>query len=268
MPGRSLPPSPKLGQGHLLYGVEAYHHDGPWENPDDYQKFNGLLTYSLGDAANGASVTFRGYHGKWDSSDQVAASAVHDGLVPFFGSLDDTTGGDSQRYSLQAEWHRADAESATEITAYGFYSDLDLFSNFTYFLTDTQRGDQFEQTDKRWVGGLKASHTLFNAWWNKEVEHVWTPGSQRRHRERALPDSGPSTGRQDQRRGRAAFCPPPRARTTSSKPVPASSTRIRSSGRRSSAPWLSAGRPVPLRRRCQSSAQLRRALGRDRQSET
>ncbi len=165
--------SPKVGDGNFLYGFEAYHHDGPWKNPDDYQKFNGLLTYSLGDAARGFSVTARGYHGRWDSSDQVAASAVRDGLVPFFSSLDDTTGGDAQRYSLQAEWHRADAQSATKVMAYAFYSDLDLFSNFTYFQTDTNRGDQFEQTDKRFTYGLKASHTLFNHWWDKEVENIF-----------------------------------------------------------------------------------------------
>jgi outer membrane receptor protein involved in Fe transport len=165
--------SPKVGQGTLLYGVEAYHYDGPWENPDNYRKFNGVLTYSQGDAANGFSITARGYHGEWDSSDQVAASAVDDGLVPFFGSLDDTTGGDSQRYSLQAEWNRAGPDSATKVMAYGFYYDLDLFSDFTYFLTDTNRGDQFEQADKRWVAGLNASHTLFGQWIGREVENAF-----------------------------------------------------------------------------------------------
>lgn len=163
--------SPKLGEGHLLYGFESYHHDGPWKNPDDYQKFNGVLTYSRGDDALGYSVTARGYHGRWDSTDQVSASAVETGVVPLFSSLDDTTGGDSQRYSLQAEWHRANDQSATKVMAYGIYYDLDLFSNFTYFLTDTNRGDQFEQQDKRFVAGLQAKHTLFHEWWGKEVEN-------------------------------------------------------------------------------------------------
>lgn len=165
--------SPQVGSGHLLYGLEAYHYDGPWKRPDDYQKFNGLLTYSQGDAANGWSVTARGYHGKWASSDQVAASAVADGLVPFFGSLNDTTGGDSQRYSLQAEWNRADANSATRLAAYGFYYDLDLISDFTYFLVDTNRGDQFEQTDRRWVAGANARHTWFNEWFARDVENTF-----------------------------------------------------------------------------------------------
>ncbi len=165
--------SPKLGDGHLLYGFEAFHEDGPWKRPDDYQKFNGILTYSQGDDARGYSVTARSYHGKWNSSDQVAESAVASGLVPFYGSLDSTTGGDSQRYSLQGEWHRADAISATKIMAYGFFYDLDLFSNFTYFLTDPNRGDQFEQMDRRWVGGLNASHTMFNQLAGREVENTF-----------------------------------------------------------------------------------------------
>ncbi len=164
--------SPKLGKGHLLYAGEITHHDGPWKKPDDFWKFNGQITYSQGNDANGFSLTARGYHGEWDSSDQVAASAINDGLVPFFGSLDDTTGGDSQRYSLQAEWHRADDRSATKVMAYGFYYDMDLFSNFTYWLADTNRGDQFEQVDKRWVAGLNASHSIFGRLAERDMENT------------------------------------------------------------------------------------------------
>ena len=150
--------SQKLGAGNILYGGEAYHDDGPWVHPDDYRKFNGILTYSQGDEANGFSVTARGYHGEWNSSDQIPASF---GATNFFGAINPTDGGNSQRYSLQAEWHRQDENSETRIMAYGFYYDLDLFSDFTYFLTDTNQGDQFEQQDKRWVGGLDARHTHF-----------------------------------------------------------------------------------------------------------
>jgi hypothetical protein len=161
--------SEKLGPGNLLCGGEACHDDGPWVHPDDYSKFNGLLTYSQGDAADGFSVTGRAYHGKWNSSDQLAENAVP--LVGFFGTLNPTDGGNSGRYSLQAEWHREDANTQTKIMAYGFYYDLDLFSDFTYYLTDTNRGDQFEQQDKRWVGGLDARHTITSEWFGKDVEN-------------------------------------------------------------------------------------------------
>ena len=121
--------SHSVGAGSLLYGGEAFHDDGPWTHPDNYYKFNGLLSYSRGGDADGFSITARGYHGTWHSSDQIASNAVP--LVGFYGSLNPTDGGHSQRYSLQGEWHRQGASSLTKITAYGFRYDLDLFSDFT-----------------------------------------------------------------------------------------------------------------------------------------
>jgi hydrogenase/urease accessory protein HupE len=161
--------SQKVGPGCLLLGGEVYHDDGPWVHPDDYSKFNGLLTYSQGDAANGFSITGRAYYGKWNSSDQLAENAVP--LVGFFGTLAPTDGGNSERYSLQAEWQRADANSETKIMAYGFYYELDLFSDFTYYLTDPVHGDQFEQQDRRWAAGLDARQTYFSQWFGRDVEN-------------------------------------------------------------------------------------------------
>jgi len=163
--------SQKLGAGNLLYGGEAYHDDGPWTHPDNYYKFNGMLTFSQGGDANGFSITARGYHGTWHSSDQIAEDAVQ--LVGFFGTLNPTDGGHSQRHSLQGEWHRQGTNSATKITAYGFYYDLDLFSDFTYYLADRVRGDQFEQRDRRWVAGLDAHHTIFSEWFGRRVENTF-----------------------------------------------------------------------------------------------
>jgi hypothetical protein len=163
--------SHKAGKGNLLVGGEAYHDDGPWKHGDNYYKFNGLLSYSQGSDANGFSITARGYHGKWNSSDQIAADAVP--LVGLFGTLNPDDGGNSQRYSLQTEWHRQSAKSATKILLYGFYYDLDLFSDFTYYLTDPVRGDQFEQSDRRRVTGLDARHTIFSRWFGRKVENTF-----------------------------------------------------------------------------------------------
>ncbi len=156
-----------LGSGSLLYGGEAYHDNGPWKHPDNYYKFNGLMLYSQGGDTDGFSITAHGYHGTWHSSDQIAANAVP--LVGFFGTLNPTDGGNSQRYSLQAEWHRQGASSQTMLMGYGFYYDLDLFSDFTYYLTDHVRGDQFEQKDRRWVAGFDAHHTVFSRWFGRET---------------------------------------------------------------------------------------------------
>jgi hypothetical protein len=163
--------SQKLGAGNLLYGAEEYYYNGPWVHPDAYNKINGLLTYSQGDDAAGFSITARAYHGKWNSSDQIPVNAVP--LVGLYGTLNPTDGGHSQRYNLQSEWHRQGTNSATKLMAYEFYYDLDLFSDFTYYLVDYNKGDQFEQQDRRWVGGLDAHHTLFSTWFGRKMSNTF-----------------------------------------------------------------------------------------------
>ena len=53
--------SPALGAGHLLVAADIGHNDGPWLRPDAYRKFNGVIRYSGGNAANGFVVTGMGY---------------------------------------------------------------------------------------------------------------------------------------------------------------------------------------------------------------
>ncbi len=161
--------SRKLGAGNLLYGGEAYHDGGPWVHPDNYYKFNGIATYSQDGDDKGFSITAMGYAGtRWNSSDQIPYTAIP--VVGFFGALDPTDGGHSHRYSLQGEWHHRDANSLTTIMAYGFYYDLNLWSDFTYYLVDPYKGDQFEQQDRRWVAGFDLRHTIFSEWHGRRVE--------------------------------------------------------------------------------------------------
>jgi len=161
--------SHKLGKGNLMYGGEAYHDGGPWVHPDNYFKFNGLATYSQGDDTNGFSITAHGYAGtRWNSSDQLPDTALP--VVGFFGTLDSTDGGHSHRYSLQGEWHHQGANSQTSIMAYGFFYYLNLFSDFTYYLIDPYKGDQFEQQDRRWVSGFDIRHTISSKWYGRKVE--------------------------------------------------------------------------------------------------
>ena len=163
--------SQKLGSGNLLYGGEEYYYDGPWVHPDGFNKINGLLTYSQGDDANGASITAHAYHGKWNSSDQIPVAAQP--LVGFFGTLNPSDGGHSQRYSLQGEWHRQSDNSESKISAYVFYYDMNLFSDFTYYLVDYNKGDQFDQQDRRWVGGFDARHTIFSTWYGRKMSNTF-----------------------------------------------------------------------------------------------
>ncbi len=161
--------SQKLGKGDLLYGGEAYHDGGPWAHSDNFYKFNGLVTYSQGGKNNGFSITARAYDGaRWNSSDQLPYTAIP--IVGFFGSLNPEDGGHSHRYSLQSEWHHKSANSETSLMAYGFYYDLNLWSDFTYYLVDPYKGDQFEQQDRRWAAGFDLRHTIFGHFFGRKTE--------------------------------------------------------------------------------------------------
>ena len=151
-----LADSPKLGGGNLLYALEAMHNDGPFVHPDDYGKINGVLRYSEGDAANGFNVTAMGYRAKWNSTDQIPKRAVDAGQLGRFDAIDPSDGGKAHRYSVSGAWARSDASSSTRVNAYLIDWQLNLFSNFTYFLDDPVNGDQFNQPDRRRTTGLNA----------------------------------------------------------------------------------------------------------------
>ncbi|HBZ07129.1 MAG TPA: TonB-dependent receptor [Massilia sp.] len=151
--------APEVAGGVLLYAIEAMKNDGPWTRPDDYRKTNAVLRYSRGFANNGWSVTAMAYRGRWNATDQIPLRAVQDGTLGRFDAIDDTDGGNARRYSLSGIWRQTDADSASKLSAYVIRNQLDLFSNFTYFMNDPVDGDQFAQPDRRVTSGLDATQT-------------------------------------------------------------------------------------------------------------
>ena len=155
-----LADSPAFGNGNLLYALELFHNDGPFVHADDYKKINGVLRYSEGTEANGFNVSLMAYRARWNSTDQIPQRAIDSGLLSGrFDTIDPTDGGNSHRYSLSSGWQRSDETSSTKINAYVINNQLDLYSNFTYYLDDPVNGDQFNQPDRRVTTGINASHT-------------------------------------------------------------------------------------------------------------
>jgi outer membrane receptor protein involved in Fe transport len=165
--------SPRLGSGHLLAAFETSTNAGPWDVPDSYRKFNGVLRYSRGDAVNGLTLTAMGYHGRWNATEASPERAVAAGLINRFGSIDPTDGGRSYRYSLAGEWQRGGTTALTKVSAFGLVYDLHLTSNFTFFLDDPVHGDQQEQVDHRYTSGVKASHRRLTRWRGRDVQHTF-----------------------------------------------------------------------------------------------
>ena len=148
------------GRGTLTGAFELERYDGPWEIPDALRKYNGVLRYNEGAPGNGLSITAMAYTNAWHATDQIPQRAVLDGSIGRFGYVDPTDGGDSQRYSLSANWARTEGGVADKVSGYFVYSTLNLYNNFTYFLNDPDNGDQFQQSDKRKLMGINASRTL------------------------------------------------------------------------------------------------------------
>lgn len=159
--------SPRLANGHLLYGLEWTQNNGPWVTSETLGKLNALLTYSQGTRDNGWSLTGMAYKAAWSATDQVPQRALDQGLARF-GSLDPSDGGQTHRYSLSGQWSRNDTEGWTRTNAYLINYGLNLWSNFTFCLNDIaltgkcSRGDQFEQVDQRRIVGFNAAHGWFD----------------------------------------------------------------------------------------------------------
>ena len=152
--------STKLGEGTLLVAGEVNAYNGPWDNPDDLRKLNGVMRYSQGTSENGFSLTGMAYINRWNSTDQIPSRAVASGEIGLYGALDPSDGGSSNRFSLSGRWAQTDEGGTSIANFYVVKSSLNLWNNFTYSLTDPFNGDQFHQHDDRTLGGINASHTF------------------------------------------------------------------------------------------------------------
>src|SRR5438876_899602 len=160
------------GPGHLLYGFELFHNDGPWINPEDYRKLNGVLRFSEGTNADGYTLSLMGYTGKWNATDQIPQRAVDDGTISRFGAIDPTDGGKTSRYSVSLDRHKTLENGAVfHMDVYAIKYRLNLFSNFTFFLDHPTSGDQVEQADDRTVVGMTPRWVFNGKWDERQITH-------------------------------------------------------------------------------------------------
>jgi outer membrane receptor protein involved in Fe transport len=153
--------SPDTPRHDAYVAYEGSYTDGPFENPGRYRRDNVNANYARPLRANqrlGARLLF-GRNNFW-SSGQLPLDLIESGALDRFGYLDPTTGGRvklgtvSLYYSLQ----RANGDTFKADT-FVSRSLFDLYSNFTFFLNDPERGDAFQQHDSRLQHGANAQYT-------------------------------------------------------------------------------------------------------------
>jgi hypothetical protein len=168
--------APSTERSGLTYALEYNYYDGPWEREGNSQRINGFLKYFRQSGRDTFSLTAMGYDGDWDSTDQIPKRLIDSGEIDRLGNIDDTVRGESSRYSLMGAWDRDLADGRLHADFYAGKYDLDLFSNFTYFLNDPVNGDQFEQEDGRWFLGGEVRRE-----WDFGDKNTLTVGLQTRH---------------------------------------------------------------------------------------
>ncbi|MGQ0501830.1 MAG: TonB-dependent receptor [Panacagrimonas sp.] len=153
--------SPQVGAGKLLLGVQGTRYDGPFELDENVRKYAALARYNVGSEREGYTVSLASYDIRYRAPDQIPLRAVQDGTIGPEGFIDPSDGGSVGRYSASVEW-RGLANGGTgswRAQGYALRYRMQLFSNFTYFLTDptdadARPDDQFNQFDDRRVYGL------------------------------------------------------------------------------------------------------------------
>ena len=162
----------------MLYAFESVGYDGPWVVPEDYDKLNGVLRWSMGDDGEGIALTGTGYRGQWNATNQISQRPSRRGWSIASARSIRPTAAKPTRVGLNAEYWRDDDAAVTRANAFMQYYALDLFSNFTYFLDDPVNGDQIEQVDERVYSGANVS---LSRQWRSDGSHRRLSVPQRQH---------------------------------------------------------------------------------------
>ena len=144
----------------LILATEAYFTDGYFDNPQEFNRFNGMLKYhgKLNDN-NFLTAYFSGLSSKWNASGQIPDRAVEDGTIGWFGAIDANEGGKTSRYNFNANL-KSYLKNGGKLTNQIYYSKylFELYSNFTFFLNDPINGDQIRQKEDRNLYGFNSTY--------------------------------------------------------------------------------------------------------------
>ncbi|HEB89032.1 MAG TPA: hypothetical protein ENI85_05635, partial [Deltaproteobacteria bacterium] len=149
----------ETGSTDWIVALEAKTYDDPYRLDANLLHLNGLakLTRPAGPGTLRASVL--GYHATWNSTDQIPRRAIGNPdpalRVSRLGFIDPDLGGETTRVGLTLDWQE-ESDHPISLATYFLYYRFRLFSDFTYFRDNPPPlGDEFEQTDRRFVWGAR-----------------------------------------------------------------------------------------------------------------
>jgi outer membrane receptor protein involved in Fe transport len=152
--------SPALNHASAFIAYEGSHTEGPFLNPLRYNRHNitGNYTRHLNDKESlGLKLNFGS--NDFFSSGQVPTDLVTGGELDRFGFVDPFDGGRIRLGTLGAYYKRESASGDIfKLDGFVARSLFDLYSNFTFFLSDPVNGDEIQQHDSRLQQGVNAQY--------------------------------------------------------------------------------------------------------------
>ncbi len=155
---------------NLWFASEYLMTQGYFVSPQNFNRVNLMGKYTTYLPNNGKlSLLLSHFKSKWDASGQIPQRAVDAGSIDWYGSIDNTEGGNTQRSNAVLQYlKQINSSSFIKNTAFFSYYDLELYSNFTFFLNDPVNGDQIRQKEARSITGFESEL-------NKELHAGNTP---------------------------------------------------------------------------------------------
>jgi outer membrane receptor protein involved in Fe transport len=147
--------SPTKDKVRTLFAAEGYYTNGPFLNDNRYFRTNVMGKATMNPTSRSELSLTGTYHkAQWNGSGQIPLRAVADGTLDRFGAIDPSEGGNTTRATGQLNYHY-DTPSGGQFfaNAYAQQYQLDLYTNFTFFLNDPVNGDGIVQSDRRVMYG-------------------------------------------------------------------------------------------------------------------
>lgn len=147
--------SPTKEKVRTLFAAEGYYTNGPYQNDNRYFRGNLLAKATMNPTSRSElSLTGTFQKSQWNASGEIPLRAVQDGPLDRFGAIDPSEGGKTIRSTGRLNYHY-DTQSGGRFfaNAYAQYYKFDMFTNFTFFLSDPVNGDGIQQSDRRVMYG-------------------------------------------------------------------------------------------------------------------
>ncbi|MEO8404936.1 MAG: TonB-dependent receptor [Chitinophagaceae bacterium] len=143
---------------------EYFTSDSYFDNPQNFHRFNVMGKYNawFGNQSQ-LTVSLSTFDSKWDASGQVPDRAVKAGVIPRFGSIDNSEGGNTSRTNFNIRFNKQwNSNWKTTDQFYYINYHFNLYSDFTFFLKDPVHGDEINQRESRNIYGYTT--TASKAW--------------------------------------------------------------------------------------------------------